>query len=73
MFNLVSDLIKQWAPLIWLAPNETFFPANVENFLNYTVPTLDINTRMNVDKNITLPIGIGSEKYYLVPRSIYGK
>lgn len=71
--TLVLDIIKQWAPLIWLAPNESFFPSNVELFLNRTVPVLDVNVKINLDTNLTLPIGTGSEKYYLVPRSIYGK
>ena len=27
------DLIKQWAPILWLHPEEPFFPSNVDFYL----------------------------------------
>ena len=27
------DLIKQWAPVLWLHPEEPFFPSNVDFYL----------------------------------------
>ena len=27
------DLIKEWAPILWLHPQEPFFPSNVDFYL----------------------------------------
>lgn len=29
----VESLVKQWSPLVWLAPNEKFLPGDVNTFL----------------------------------------
>lgn len=28
-------MVRQWAPLVWLAPNEQFMPGNVNDFLRF--------------------------------------
>uniref|UniRef100_A0A6P7GDX6 Vacuolar protein sorting-associated protein TDA6 isoform X1 n=1 Tax=Diabrotica virgifera virgifera TaxID=50390 RepID=A0A6P7GDX6_DIAVI len=32
-FKQVEDLVRQWAPLVWLAPEERYFPQSVDDFL----------------------------------------
>ncbi|XP_017012374.2 uncharacterized protein [Drosophila takahashii] len=36
--EVVERLIKQWAPIVWLAPEEKFMPLGVEEFLQYVHP-----------------------------------
>ncbi|KAH8257077.1 hypothetical protein KR038_002581 [Drosophila bunnanda] len=36
--EVVDRLIKQWAPIVWLAPEEKFMPLGVEEFLQYVHP-----------------------------------
>ncbi|XP_037933593.1 uncharacterized protein LOC119668221 [Teleopsis dalmanni] len=59
--DVVEQLIKEWAPVVWLAPEEKFMPLGVEEFLNYVHP---------MDKGKTfipgMPVGDTSEKAYLV-------
>ncbi|KAG5892843.1 hypothetical protein JTB14_032436 [Gonioctena quinquepunctata] len=31
----IENLVKQWSPLIWMAPNEKYMPMNAEEFLRY--------------------------------------
>ncbi|XP_058128613.1 uncharacterized protein LOC131292889 [Anopheles ziemanni] len=33
--DIVETLVKQWAPLVWLAPNEKYMPGDVSKFLQY--------------------------------------
>lgn len=33
-FFSVDNLVKQWAPLVWLAPGEKFLPLDVNEFLD---------------------------------------
>ena len=33
-FITVDTLVKKWAPLVWLAPNEKFLPGDVKTFLS---------------------------------------
>ncbi|XP_054736264.1 uncharacterized protein LOC129243134 [Anastrepha obliqua] len=59
--EVVDRIIKQWAPIVWLAPEEKFMPLGVEEFLNHVHP---------MDKGKTfipgMPIGDDSKKAYLV-------
>ncbi|XP_011186880.1 uncharacterized protein LOC105214891 isoform X1 [Zeugodacus cucurbitae] len=59
--EVVDRLIKQWAPIVWLAPEEKFMPLGVDEFLNHVHP---------MDKGKTfipgMPIGDDSKKAYLV-------
>ncbi|XP_017479588.1 PREDICTED: uncharacterized protein LOC108369100 [Rhagoletis zephyria] len=59
--EVVDRLIKQWAPIVWLAPEEKFLPLGVEEFLNHVHP-------MDKDKTFIpgMPIGDDSKKAYLV-------
>ncbi|KAH8255898.1 hypothetical protein KR026_001295 [Drosophila bipectinata] len=36
--EVVERLIKQWAPIVWLAPEEKFMPLGVEEFLQHVHP-----------------------------------
>lgn len=33
--KLVEELVREWAPLVWLAPNEKFMPGDVTEFLQH--------------------------------------
>ncbi|XP_052860895.1 uncharacterized protein LOC128267966 [Anopheles cruzii] len=33
--EIVDTLVKQWAPLVWLAPNEKYMPGDVSKFLEH--------------------------------------
>ncbi|XP_035785569.1 uncharacterized protein LOC118463226 [Anopheles albimanus] len=33
--EIVESLVKQWAPLVWLAPNEKYMPGDVSTFLEH--------------------------------------
>lgn len=33
--DAVERLIRQWAPVVWLAPEEKFLPLGVDEFLHY--------------------------------------
>ncbi|XP_050094219.1 uncharacterized protein LOC126576943 [Anopheles aquasalis] len=33
--EIVESLVKQWAPLVWLAPNEKYMPGDVSKFLEH--------------------------------------
>lgn len=35
LYVSVEDLVRQWAPLVWLAPNEKFMPGDVTEFLQH--------------------------------------
>lgn len=71
---LVHTLIKRWAPFIWLAPNEKYYPSNVEDFLINVKAVEDENYINSVTEiNSSLPVGSGSGSYYLVPKNGLGK
>ncbi|XP_030384948.1 uncharacterized protein LOC115632105 [Scaptodrosophila lebanonensis] len=36
--EVVERLIKQWAPIVWLAPEEKFMPLGVDEFLHHVHP-----------------------------------
>ncbi|KAI8123196.1 Vacuolar protein sorting-associated protein 62 [Lucilia cuprina] len=59
--EVVERLIKQWAPVVWLAPEEKFMPLGVEEFLAHVHPE-------SKDNSFTpgMPFGDNSEKSFLV-------
>ncbi|KAM7357448.1 uncharacterized protein ACRADG_002798 isoform 2-T7 [Cochliomyia hominivorax] len=59
--EVVERLIKQWAPVVWLAPEEKFMPLGVEEFLAHVHPE-------SKDNSFTpgVPLGDNSEKSFLV-------
>ncbi|XP_005188446.1 uncharacterized protein LOC101895679 [Musca domestica] len=59
--EVVERLIRQWAPVVWLAPEEKFMPLGVEEFLAHVHPE-------SKDNSFTPGISFGenSEKSYLV-------
>lgn len=58
---IVDQLIKLWAPLVWLAPQEKFMPLGVEEFLSHVHPE-----KRGKPFTSDIPIGDTSEKAYLV-------
>lgn len=34
-FYTVEELVREWSPLVWLAPNEKFMPGDVNDFLHH--------------------------------------
>ena len=63
----VDRLIKQWAPVVWLAPEEKFMPLGVEEFLAHVHPE-------SKDNSFTpgMPLGENSEKSFLVTNTEIG-
>nr|XP_032290299.1 uncharacterized protein LOC6622478 isoform X2 [Drosophila virilis] len=59
--GLIERLIKQWAPIVWLAPEEKFMPLGVEEFLQHVHP-------MDKDRSFTpgVPFSEYSTKSHLV-------
>lgn len=43
---IVERLIRQWAPVVWLAPEEKFLPLGVDEFLHY-VHAVDRDSSVN--------------------------
>ncbi|XP_055909261.1 uncharacterized protein LOC129944098 [Eupeodes corollae] len=61
--EVVERLIKEWAPVVWLAPEEKFMPLGVEEFLG-NVHAVD---KGNAETEVKgMPIGDNSKKAYLV-------
>ncbi|KRT82630.1 hypothetical protein AMK59_4011, partial [Oryctes borbonicus] len=63
----VDRLVEKWAPLVWLAPEEKYFPLAAEEFLQHVHP-VDVNGRI-ISSEDTLPIGRSSETLYLIPKN----
>ncbi|KAH8379921.1 hypothetical protein KR009_008092 [Drosophila setifemur] len=52
--EVVERLIKQWAPIVWLAPEEKFMPLGVEEFLQHVHP---------MDKDASFQPGVAFSDY----------
>lgn len=63
----VERLIRQWAPVVWLAPEEKFMPLGVEEFLAHVHPE-------SKDNSFTPGMSFvdNSEKSYLVTNAEIG-
>ncbi|XP_076301048.1 uncharacterized protein LOC143219098 [Lasioglossum baleicum] len=47
----VKELVRDWAPLVWLAPGELFLPLGVPDFLDNMEPEDDhLRTRLDVEE-----------------------
>lgn len=66
-FVSVERMVKKWAPLVWLAPGEKFFPTSVLEFLRY------VTVRSHVAVFEDLPVGPKSKQMFLVTKSKIGK
>lgn len=67
---VVERLIKEWAPIVWLAPEEKFMPLGVEEFLR-NVHAVD---KGNAEARVKgMPLGDISKKAYLVTNGDIGK
>ncbi|KAF5301017.1 hypothetical protein FQR65_LT09000 [Abscondita terminalis] len=64
----MEELITQWAPMIWLAPDEKFLPLSVEEFLTH----VNVADRSSSDTDFQLPFGAETEKFYLVTKRNVG-
>lgn len=60
-------MVQKWAPLVWLAPGEKFFPTNVPEFLRY------VTVRSQIAEFEDLPVGPKSEQMFLVTKSNIGR
>ncbi|KAH8398891.1 hypothetical protein KR222_010957, partial [Zaprionus bogoriensis] len=62
--EVVERLIKEWAPIVWLAPEEKFMPLGVEEFLQHVHP-------MDKDRSFTPGMSFSeySTKSHLVTNS----
>ncbi|XP_050548210.1 uncharacterized protein LOC126909834, partial [Daktulosphaira vitifoliae] len=63
---LVEKMVRRWAPLVWLAPDEKFMPASVTDFLSHVTP----KPKSSIDlMNSKLPMGLNSQTWYLVTKT----
>jgi hypothetical protein len=63
----VEELVRNWAPLVWLAPGERYFPSSVPEFLRHVTPYRD------GAQSTELPGGQSSETWYLVTKQSIGR
>ncbi|KAI4458579.1 protein eva-1 [Holotrichia oblita] len=62
----VNSLAEKWAPLVWLASDEKYFPLSVEEFLQHVDP-IEKDGRIISGENM-LPVGRTSKSLYLIPK-----
>jgi len=63
-------MVRRWAPLIWLAPDEQFLPGSVANFLSHVTPKPRAPSDSRRSK---LPMGPDSKSWFLVTKSEVGE
>lgn len=71
---------KQWAPVVWLHPDENFFPSSVNDFLQHVKPSKAANNRswntVDGDESATLmsslPVGKSSRRSFLLASHDFG-
>ncbi|VVC43291.1 Vacuolar protein sorting-associated protein 62 [Cinara cedri] len=71
----MEKMVRRWAPLIWLAPDEQFLPGSVSDFLNHVTPR---PPRTSQDPQQLLlqskvPMGPESQTWFLVTKSEIGQ
>lgn len=67
----MENLVRQWAPLVWLAPGEKFMPGNVNNFLRYVHAEKSVTGATAVPSKIPEEIlELGEEYYYEMDNSL---
>lgn len=64
--------MKQWAPLIWLSPEEKFMPLSVEEFLENTNIADEQGSVVTKSKHYARFFQYNSKKYFLVPNQPLG-
>lgn len=70
----METLVRQWAPLVWLAPGEKFMPGNVNNFLRYVHAEKSVTGTLAVPSKVPEEIlELGEEYYYEVDNSWTGE
>ncbi|XP_054281076.1 uncharacterized protein LOC128998759 [Macrosteles quadrilineatus] len=62
----IISLVKQWAPKIWLDPEEEFFPIDVDSFLKEIITFEKKGNTFVEDDRFKLPTGPYSKNYYLI-------
>lgn len=66
-----EKLVRRWAPLIWLAPDEQFLPGSVSDFLNHVTPKP--RSPADAQQNFKVPMGPDSKSWFLVTKSEIGE
>ncbi|XP_025410995.1 vacuolar protein sorting-associated protein 62-like [Sipha flava] len=66
-----EKIVRRWAPLIWLAPDEQFLPGSVSDFLNHVTPRP--RSLADVQQHIKVPMGPDSQTWFLVTKSEVGQ
>ncbi|KAH1022520.1 putative vacuolar protein sorting-associated protein TDA6 [Dendroctonus ponderosae] len=64
----VEGLVRQWAPLVWLSPEEKFMPSNVEEFLVNTNIADEHGSVLTGSKSPARFFQYNSKKVFLVPK-----
>ncbi|BFF98082.1 uncharacterized protein DMAD_06339 [Drosophila madeirensis] len=79
--EVVERLIKQWAPIVWLAPEEKFMPLGVEEFLQHVhpmdkdssfrpgVPFSEYSTKSHLVTNTEMQDLLGNEQSFIYGRN----
>lgn len=71
----MENLVRQWAPLVWLAPGEQFMPGNVNDFLRYVHAEKSTTTTKTEAVPSKVPdeiLELAEEYYYEVDNSLAG-
>ncbi|XP_066138662.1 uncharacterized protein [Euwallacea fornicatus] len=68
-FGKIETLVRQWAPLIWLAPDEKFMPLDVDKFLENTHIADEKGSILTQSKHFARFLQYNSKKYFLVPNN----
>lgn len=64
-------MVRRWAPLVWLAPDEQFLPGSVSDFLNYVTPKP--RSPVDAQQHHEVPMGPESQTWFLVTNTEVGK
>lgn len=73
--------MQKWAPLVFMAPGEKFYPSDVPEFLDHMIAiplqdngsTVYENSELRDGDSDDLPKGRSSESWYLTTRESVGK
>lgn len=60
----VEKLVRDWAPLVWLAPNEKFMPGDVNEFLQHVHAEKMKKTKNARDQPLQSDDGDDEQLYY---------
>lgn len=69
----VEKLIIQWAPLVWMAPEEKYMPLGVDEFLENVYIAADNGNPATNAVNVDFSAVSDSKSLFLITRNQLGK